>query len=75
MLPLVTEEIFNVVVAQLEASEEDWKRQMVHRIKEENPEINTLLLELATQSDDPKAFILGGYIVYAAMELADRQQE
>lgn len=75
MLPVVTEEIISVVSAQLEASEEDWKRQMVHRIKEDNPEVNTLLLELATQTDDPKAFILGGYLLYAAMELADRQQE
>ena len=38
MLPVVTEEIISVVSAQLEASEEDWKRQMVHRIKEDNPE-------------------------------------
>lgn len=74
MLPLVTEEVLNVVMAQLDASEEDWKRQMVHRIKEENPEVNTLLLEMATQTDDPKAFILGGYVVYAAMELAARQE-
>ncbi|MFN8614974.1 MAG: hypothetical protein U0003_03570 [Vampirovibrionales bacterium] len=77
MLPIVTEELFNVLKAQLEASPEDWKRAMVAKIREDNPEINSLLLDVAQAMNlgDPKSIILGGYLVYAALELAERAEE
>lgn len=75
MLPIVTEDLVALIDAQLQASPDDWKRAMVQRIKEDNPELNTLLLQQAQHSAHPKDLILGAYIIYCALELADRAQE
>ncbi len=70
MLPVVTEEARKHLEQLLLTDEESWKKRMVHRIKEENPEINTLLLELAQKSKDPKSVIQAGYLIYNILELA-----
>ncbi|MDH4379287.1 MAG: hypothetical protein QE263_05225 [Vampirovibrionales bacterium] len=77
MLPIVTEDLLNVLKAQLEASPDDWKRSMLNKLREENPEVNTLLLEVAQTMNlgDPKSIILGGFLVYSALELAERAEE
>ncbi len=75
MLPVVTEDIITMLRSELEASSEDWKRALVQRIREDNPEVNTLLLEAAKAADDPKSLILGGYLVYCALEVAEHAEE
>jgi hypothetical protein len=75
LLPVVTEETRKSLEQSLLDDEESWKKKMVHRLKEENPEINSLLLDLAQRSKDPKAVILAGYIIYNALELALEEEE
>lgn len=44
---------------------------MIHYLKEENPEINTAIIEAANNSDlDPKAVALGAYMTYSLLETA-----
>ena len=49
---------------------------MIHYIKEENPEVNTSILEAAKNTDlDPKAVALGAYMVYRMLELASDEND
>ena len=49
---------------------------MIHYIKEENPEVNTSILEAAKNTElDPKAVALGAYMVYRMLELASEEGE
>ena len=75
MLPVVTEETRRTLETNITSNEESWKKEMVHRIKVENPEINSLLLTLAQDSDDPKLVIKAGYMVYNALEIAQKDEE
>ena len=61
-------EIFGEVFQDVQA----WRKNMVQYLKEENPEINTAILEVAKydESIDLKAVALGAYISYRLMELA-----
>ncbi|MEZ4573318.1 MAG: hypothetical protein R2857_00070 [Vampirovibrionales bacterium] len=47
MLPVVTADIRESVEQAIEANPDEWKREMIHHIKEENPELNSLLLTMA----------------------------
>ena len=48
---------------------------MIHYIKDENPEINTAIIEAANNTDlDPKAVALGAYMTYALLELSSREE-
>jgi len=53
---------------------ENWSKLMLRQLKEENPEINSLLLDLAHDSQDPKAVVLAGYKVYKLLELAEANE-
>lgn len=73
MLPIVTEETRKLLIEMVQEDERTWKRDMIHHIKEDNPEINSLLLEVANQCLDKEAqkkIILAGYMVYKAIEMA-----
>ena len=49
---------------------------MIHYIKEENPEVNTSILEAARNTElDPKAVALGAYMVYRMLELASEEED
>lgn len=49
---------------------------MIHYIKDENPEINTAIIEAANQTDlDPKAVALGAYMTYTLIELAMKDND
>jgi len=75
MLPVVTETTRLTLDKLTAGNIDDWKRRMIHHLKEDNPEVNTLLLELAQKSSDPKSVILAGYMVYQALELALNEEE
>ena len=71
MLPLITEEQSSLVFAEVFQDVRMWRKNMIHYIKEENPEVNTSILEAAKNTElDPKAVALGAYMVYRMLELA-----
>lgn len=76
MLPLITEEMGAVVFEEVFADVNAWRKQMIHFIKEENPEINTAIIEAANKTSlDPKAVALGAYMTYKLLELAAKEEE
>ena len=75
MLPVISEEtavaVFNEIFQDMPA----WRKKMIHYIKEENPEINTAIIEAANKTDlDPKAVALGAYMAYTMIESATREE-
>ena len=53
-----------------------WRKKMIHYLKDENPEINTAIIEAANRTSlDPKAVALGAYMTYALIELAMKDNE
>lgn len=75
MLPLITEDIKESMMAEILPDVGDWRKKMIHYIKEENPEVNALIIESAQQTNlDPKAIALGAYLTYVALEKADKAE-
>lgn len=71
MLPIITEEIAAEAFSEIFKDMPAWRKQMIHYIKEENPEVNTAIIEAANKSDlDPKAVALGAYMTYKLLEIA-----
>ena len=72
MLPIITEEMSTEIFGEVFQDIPAWRKNMVQYLKEENPEINTAILEVAKydESIDLKAVALGAYISYRLMELA-----
>lgn len=76
MLPLITEDQSSLVFAEVFQDVRLWRKNMIHYMKEENPEVNTSILEAAKNTDlDPKAVALGAYMVYRMLELASEENE
>ncbi len=72
MLPILSENIVSEIISAILADTHVWRKKMVRYLKEENPEVNTILVELASKTDlDPKALATGAYAIYKALELAD----
>ncbi len=71
MLPIITEEIAANTFSEIFKDMPAWRKMMIHYIKEENPEINTAIIEAAKNTDlDPKAVALGAYMTYKLIESA-----
>ena len=72
MLPIITEEMSTEIFGEVFQDVQAWRKNIVQYLKEENPEINTAILEVAKydESIDLKAVALGAYISYRLMELA-----
>ncbi len=76
MLPIISEEIAAQAFSEIFKDMPDWRKKMIHYIKEENPEINTAIIEAANKTDlDPKAVALGAYMTYLLIELASKENE
>ena len=46
-----------------------WRKDMIHYIKDENPELNTAIIELSQKTNlDPKALATGAYMAYKLIE-------
>ena len=76
MLPVITEEISAEIFTEVFKDVPVWRKKMIHYIKEENPEINTAIIEAANKTDlDPKAVALGAYMTYLLIERATRDQD
>lgn len=72
MLPIVTEEISSEIFTEVFQDVQAWRKSMVQYLKEENPEINTAILEVAKYDEgiDLKAVALGAYLSYRMIEIA-----
>ncbi len=72
MLPIITEEMSTEIFGEVFQDVQAWRKNMVQYLKEENPEINTAILEVAKYDEaiDLKAVALGAYLSYRLIELA-----
>ena len=71
MLPVITEDIATTAFAEIFEDMPAWRKRMIHYIKDENPEINSAIIEAANKPNlDPKAVALGAYMVYLLIEMA-----
>jgi len=76
MLPVLTEEISQNVFEEIFTDMPLWRKKMIHYIKDENPEINSAIIEAANKTDlDPKAIALGAYMSYLMLETADKEND
>ncbi|MBQ6516988.1 hypothetical protein IJI31_07420 [bacterium] len=76
MIPIITEEHSSLVFAEVFQDIKGWRKNMVQYLKDENPEINTAILEVANNTDlDPKAVALGAYMTYRLLELAFEEDD
>lgn len=76
MLPVITEEIAASAFSEIFEDMPAWRKKMIHYIKDENPEINTAIIEAANKTDlDPKAVALGAYMAYNLIEIALQDNE
>ena len=76
MLPVISEDIANTAFSEIFEDMPAWRKKMIHYIKDENPEINTAIIEAANKTDlDPKAVALGAYMTYLLIELASKEND
>lgn len=75
MLPIINEDQKDTVITAILDDIHAWRKSMIHYIKDENPEINQSIIDIASNTDlDPKAVALGAYMVYKMIEIADAEQ-
>lgn len=76
MLPVITEEIAQKIFDEIFIDMPKWRKEMIHYIKDENPEINSAIIEAANRTElDPKAVALGAYMSYMMLELAAKDND
>lgn len=69
MQPLISVENVEKTTKEMLLDVATWRKSMIHYIKEENPEINTAIIEIAQKTNlDPKAVATGAYMVYKLLE-------
>ena len=76
MLPIITEEISSEIFTEAFQDVQSWRKNMVQYMKEENPEINSAILEVAKHDEniDLKAVALGAYLSYRLLEVATENE-
>jgi len=76
MLPVISEDITKQAFDVIFPNMPEWRKNMIHYIKEENPEINTAIIEASNKTDlDPKAVALGAYMSYLMIEMAAKEND
>jgi hypothetical protein len=76
MIPIISEENSTLAFGEIFKDMPGWRKKMIHYIKDENPEINTAIIEAANNTDmDPKAVALGAYMTYTLIEMAMKESE
>ena len=72
MLPIITEEMSAEIFEEAFKDVQAWRKNMVQYLKEENPEVNSAILEVAKHDEniDLKAVALGAYLSYRLLEVA-----
>lgn len=76
MQPLISSENVEKTVDEILSDIQSWRKEMIHYIKDENPELNTAIIELSQKSDlDPKAIAAGAYMAYKLLENESNEQD
>lgn len=76
MQPLISIENVEKTVEEILADISGWRKGMIHYVKDENPELNTAIIELSQKTDlDPKALATGAYMAYKLLENESAEQE
>ena len=76
MLPIISQENVEKTTEEILTDIKQWRKDMIHYIKEENPELNTAIIELAQKADlDAKALAAGAYMAYKLLENEASQDE
>lgn len=71
MLPIIYEENYIKVTEDITKDIAAWRKKMIHYIKDENPELNSAIIEIANKTSlDPKAVATGAYMAYMLLENA-----
>ncbi len=66
----VRDKVFREAIQDVNA----WRKTMIHHMKEENPEINAAIIEIATKASvDAKGVALGAYLAYKMLEIAEKE--
>ncbi|MBE7706777.1 MAG: hypothetical protein E7Z91_06015 [Cyanobacteria bacterium SIG30] len=69
MLPLITQEVYEETVSSMLEDIGAWRKKMIHYIKDENPELNSAIIDIAQKTDlDAKAVATGAYMAYMLLE-------
>ncbi len=69
MLPLISLENVENMVETILADPSNWRKELIHYIKDENPELNTAIIEIAQKGGmDAKAIATGAYMAYKLLE-------
>jgi len=69
MQPIISIENVENTIKEIVGDIQQWRRGMIHYIKDENPELNTAIIEIAQKTDlDPKAVATGAYMAYKLLE-------
>ena len=69
MQPLISPENVENVINEILSDLSNWRKDMIHYIKDENPELNCAIIEIAQKTDlDPKAVATGAYMAYKLLE-------
>ena len=69
MQPLISVENVEKLVDEIMSDLPAWRKEMIHYIKDENPELNTAIIELSQKAAlDPKALATGAYMAYKLLE-------
>lgn len=67
--PLISIENVENLVEEILKDLPQWRKEMIHYIKDENPELNSAIIELSQKSGlDPKALATGAYMTYKLLE-------
>ena len=69
MQPLISSENVEKVLSEILSDIAAWRKDMIHYIKDENPELNSAIIEIAQKTElDPKAVATGAYMAYKLLE-------
>ncbi len=75
MLPEINVENYSKILDEMLIDISAWRKSMIHYVKDENPELNSAIIELANKTDlDPKAVATGAYMAYRLIEEANQAQ-
>jgi len=76
MQPLISIENVEKLIDEIISDIPAWRKEMIHYIKDENPELNTAIIELSQKTElDPKALATGAYMAYKLLEIESNEQE
>ena len=69
MQPLISIENVEGLIDEIISDIPSWRKEMIHYIKDENPELNTAIIQLSQKTElDPKALATGAYMAYKLLE-------